>query len=121
MEELTETIRYHYEVTRAFPKSAMVFSAAIPAPELQRVLGWSQAERGSVLVLLTDGARPLALPDSILDAFDWIVATGGAAWQQIGERQDRKTLLASTVASLAYPLLAAVNTRSYAQHHELFG
>jgi hypothetical protein len=118
IEGLTETTRYHYEVTRAFRKSAMVFSGAAPAAEFERYLEWSQVEDGVALILLTEDGSPAALPDSILDRFDWIVVTGDG---QPGERHDPKTLWASSVASLAYPLLAAVNARCYARQNELRG
>ncbi|HLK61887.1 MAG TPA: glycosyltransferase [Bryobacteraceae bacterium] len=115
MEGLTETARYHYEVTRAFEKSVIVFSSAISAKELEGLLEWAKGERGAVLVLLTDVGGLQEMPDSILDAVHWIVAAGEAVGQQVGAKHDRKKLVAGSVAGVAYPLLAAVNTHCYGE------
>ena len=110
LDNLSEASRYHYQITRAFSKSAIVFSGATPPRELEQFLEWSQGEEGAVRILIADG-----LPDVTLDALDWIVATGDAAWQQIAERYERTALRAGEASSLAWPLLAVVNARCYAR------
>jgi 2-oxoglutarate dehydrogenase complex dehydrogenase (E1) component-like enzyme len=117
MLELDAASRYHHEVTRAFSKAAVICSSEMPAAALERVLGWSRRERTSMALLVDDETAP-AIPESVLDAFDWIVTTGEAAWHQLAPRHSKRMFLARTATAVAYPLLALTSTYCYAHRQE---
>ncbi len=112
MTDVDDTSRYHHEVTRAFSKAAVIFSANLPVAVLERALVWSRREHTLTVLLVDDDSGP-AVPDAVLNAFDCIVATGEIARRSMALNHSKKLFVAGTPDSVAYPLLALINRTCY--------